>query len=246
MKVKIINKSNNPNPFYATEKSAGMDICAFIQDDIILNPMERVLVPTGLYIQLPDGYEAQIRPRSGLALKKGITVLNSPGTLDADYTVEVGIILINLSNEPFTIKSGERIAQMVISTYSTVQWDNVKYLTKTERGDGGFGHTGESIEDVEKPINTFYFLYTTPGPYANTSLEEVVALEWEGSQESLSEYLDVVGYDHCAEYWESYGEDPSTWEEEHGIEWEADYGWTEITEEEYLDYKRAGYSCWNI
>ena len=246
MKVKIINKSNNPNPFYATEKSAGMDICAFIQDDIVLSPMERVLVPTGLYIQLPDGYEAQIRPRSGLALKKGITVLNSPGTLDADYTGEVGIILINLSNEPFTIKSGERIAQMVISTYSTVQWDNVESLTKTERGDGGFGHTGKSIEDIEKPINTVYYLYTTPGPYANTRLEEVVAIEWEGSQENLSEYLDVVGYDHCAEYWETYGEDPSIWEEEHGIEWEADYGWTEITEEEYLDYKRAGYSCWTI
>ena len=246
MKVKIINKSNNPNPFYATEKSAGMDICAFIQNDIVLSPMERVLVPTGLYIQLPDEYEAQIRPRSGLALKKGITVLNSPGTLDADYTGEVGVILINLSNEPFTIKSGERIAQMVISTYSTVQWDNVESLTKTERGDGGFGHTGESIEDVEKPINTFYFLYTTPGPYANTSLEEVVALEWENSPEDLDEYLNVVGYDHCAEYWESYGEDPSTWEEENGIEWEADYGWTEITEEEYLDYRGNGYPYWNI
>ena len=163
-----------------------------------------------------------------------------------DYIGEVGVILINLSDEPFAIKSGERIAQMVISTYSTVQWDNVKYLTKTERGDGGFGHTGENVEDVEKSINTFYFLYTTPGPHANTSLEEVVALEWEGSQESLSEYLDVVGYDHCAEYWESCGEDPGTWEEEHDIEWEADYSWTEITEEEYLDYRRSGYSYWNI
>ena len=163
-----------------------------------------------------------------------------------DYIGEVGVILINLSDEPFAIKSGERIAQMVISTYSTVQWDNVESLTKTERGDGGFGHTGKSIEDVEKPIKTFYFLYTTPGPYANTRLEEVVALEWEYSPEDLSEYLDVVGYDHCAEYWESCGEDPGTWEEEHDIEWEADYGWTEITEEEYLDYKRAGYSYWTI
>lgn len=246
MKVKIINKSNNPNPFYATEKSAGMDICAFIQDDIVLNPKERVLVPTGLYIQLPDGYEAQIRPRSGLALKKGITVLNSPGTIDADYTGEVGIILINLSNEPFTIKSGERIAQMVISTYNVIQWDDVEALTKTERGDGGFGHTGKSIEDVEKPSNTFYFLYTTPGPYANTHLEEIVEVEWERSPEDLSEYLDVVGYDHCAEYWELYGQDPSTWEEEHDIEWEADYSWTEITKEEYLDYRKAGYSYWTI
>ena len=246
MKVKIINKSNNPNPFYATEKSAGMDICAFIQDDIVLNPMERVLVPTGLYIQLPDGYEAQIRPRSGLALKKGITVLNSPGTLDADYTGEVGIILINLSNEPFTIKSGERIAQMVISTYSIVQWDNVESLTKTERGDGGFGHTGKNTEDVKKPVNTFYYLYTTPGPHANTKLEEVVKLEWEYSIEELDEYLDVIGYDHCAEYCEACGEDPSLWEEEYDIEWEADYSWTEITEEEYLDYIKNGYSYWTL
>ena len=245
MKVKIINKSNNPNPFYATEKSAGMDICAFIQDDIVLNPMERVLVPTGLYIQLPDGYEAQIRPRSGLALKKGITVLNSPGTIDADYTGEVGIILINLSNEPFTIKSGERIAQMVISTYNVVQWDDVESLTKTERGDGGFGHTGKSIEDVEKSIKKYY-LYTTPGPYANTGLEEVVEVEWEHSSENLDDYLNVVGYDHCAEYWESYGQDPSTWEEEHDIEWEADYSWTEITKEEYLDYIKNGYSYWTL
>ena len=143
MKVKIINKSNNPNPFYATEKSAGMDICAFIQDDIVLNPMERVLVPTGLYIQLPDGYEAQIRPRSGLALKKGITILNSVGTLDADYTGEVGIILINLSNESFTIKSGERIAQMVIARHEQAEWTEVQTLDETERGSGGFGHTGK-------------------------------------------------------------------------------------------------------
>ena len=162
-----------------------------------------------------------------------------------DYTGEVGIILINLSNEPFTIKSGERIAQMVISTYNVVQWDDVESLTKTERGDGGFGHTGESIEDVEKPIKKYY-LYTTPGPYANTGLEEVVEVEWKHSSENLDDYLNVVGYDHCAEYWESYGEDPSTWEEENGIEWEADYGWTEITEEEYLDYRKSGYSYWTI
>ena len=143
MKVKIINKSNNPNPFYATEKSAGMDICAFIQDDIVLNPMERVLVPTGLYIQLPDGYEAQIRPRSGLALKKGITVLNSPGTIDADYRGEICIILVNLSAEPFVIEDGERIAQMVIARHEQAEWTEVQTLDETERGSGGFGHTGK-------------------------------------------------------------------------------------------------------
>ena len=143
MKVKIINKSNNPNPFYATEKSAGMDICAFIQDDIVLNPMERVLVPTGLYIQLPDGYEAQIRPRSGLALKKGITVLNSPGTIDADYRGEICIILVNLSAEPFVIEDGERIAQMVIARHEQAEWTEVQKLDETERGSGGFGHTGK-------------------------------------------------------------------------------------------------------
>ena len=143
MKVKIINKSNNPNPFYATEKSAGMDICAFIQDDIVLNPKERVLVPTGLYIQLPDGYEAQIRPRSGLAIKKGITVLNSPGTIDADYRGEICAIVVNLSSEDFLIEDGERICQMVIAKHEQASWVAVNELSDTERGEGGFGHTGK-------------------------------------------------------------------------------------------------------
>ena len=143
MKVEIINKSKHQLPEYATKMSAGMDLRANIDESIILKPMERVLIPTGLFIQLPQGYEAQIRPRSGLALKKGITVLNAPGTIDADYRGEIGVILINLSSEDFIIEDGERIAQMVIAKYKQAQWVEVEELQSSERGTGGFGHTGK-------------------------------------------------------------------------------------------------------
>ena len=143
MIVKIVNQSNNPLPEYSTVQSAGMDIRANLVEPIVLKPLERLLVPTGLYIELPVGYEAQIRPRSGLALKKGITVLNSPGTIDADYRGEVGIILINLSNEEFVIQHGERICQMVIAMHEHIGWKVVEVLEETVRGAGGFGHTGK-------------------------------------------------------------------------------------------------------
>ncbi len=142
MNVKIINKSNNAMPEYSTEFSAGVDLRAFLEQDIELKPLERVLIPTGLYIELPVGHEAQVRPRSGLAAKHGITVLNSPGTIDADYRGEIKVILVNLSNENFVIKSGERIAQMIISKFEKVEWESATSFSKTERGDGGFGHTG--------------------------------------------------------------------------------------------------------
>lgn len=142
MKIKIVNKSHHPLPAYATELSAGMDLRANIDEPIVLKPMERRLVPTGLHIALPVGYEAQVRPRSGLALKKGITVLNAPGTVDADYRGEVGVILINLSDEPFTIEDGERIAQMVIARHEHAEFVPVDILDETERGEGGYGHTG--------------------------------------------------------------------------------------------------------
>ncbi len=142
MKVQIINKSKHALPAYATTSSAGMDLRANLDEPIVLNPLQRALVPTGLYMALPDGYEAQVRPRSGLAIKKGITVLNSPGTIDADYRGEVCVILVNLSNEPFTVTDGERIAQMVIARHEQVEWSEVDILDETERGAGGFGHTG--------------------------------------------------------------------------------------------------------
>ena len=144
MNIKIINKSNNNLPEYETLHSAGMDLRANINKDITLNPLERVLVPTGLYIELPVGFEAQIRPRSGLALKNGITVLNSPGTIDSDYRGEIGVILINLSNEEFIINDGERIAQMVISKHEHINLTEVNILCDTERGEGGFGNTGKN------------------------------------------------------------------------------------------------------
>ena len=143
MKVKIINKSHHPLPAYATEQSAGLDIRANIDTPIELKPLQRCLVPTGLYMALPKGYEAQVRPRSGLAIKKGIGVLNSPGTIDADYRGEICIILINLSSENFIIEDGERVAQLVISKFEQTQWDEVEVLDETERDDGGFGHTGK-------------------------------------------------------------------------------------------------------
>lgn len=142
MKIEIINKSHHALPEYATALSAGMDLRANLTDPITLQPLERRLVPTGLYLALPAGYEAQVRPRSGLAIKKGITVLNSPGTIDADYRGEVCVILVNLSQEPFTIEDGERIAQMVIARHEQVEWQAVEVLSETERGAGGFGHSG--------------------------------------------------------------------------------------------------------
>ena len=142
MKIQIINKSKHALPQYATALSAGMDLRANIDTPILLKPMQRKLVPTGLYIALPEGFEAQIRPRSGLALKKGITLLNTPGTIDADYRGEIGVIVVNLSEEDFIIEDGERIAQMVIARYEKAEWEEVKVLGETERGYGGFGHTG--------------------------------------------------------------------------------------------------------
>lgn len=144
MKIQVVNKSKHALPAYATEQSAGMDLRANLDGPIIIKPLERILVPTGLYLALPPHYEAQIRPRSGLALKHGITVLNSPGTIDADYRGELRIILINLSNEPFTINDGERIAQMVISNCEQGVFEDVDSLDETERGTGGFGHTGKA------------------------------------------------------------------------------------------------------
>ncbi|WP_303922550.1 dUTP diphosphatase [Draconibacterium sediminis] len=143
MQVKIVNKSKNELPAYSTAFSAGMDLRANLNEPVVLKPLERKLVPTGLFIELPQGYEAQVRPRSGLALKKGITVLNTPGTIDADYRGEIGVILINLSQEDFVIENGERICQMVIAAHETVEWDLVEMLEETERGAGGFGHTGK-------------------------------------------------------------------------------------------------------
>lgn len=142
IEVRVINKSKHPLPVYATELSAGMDIRANLAKPVVLRPLERKLISTGLCIALPEGYEAQIRPRSGLALKKGVTVLNSPGTIDADYRGEIGVILVNLSSEDFTVEDGERIAQMVISRHEQAEWQDVEVLDETDRGAGGFGHSG--------------------------------------------------------------------------------------------------------
>lgn len=142
MKLKIVNTSENPLPTYETIGSAGMDLRAQLQEPVMLKPLQRALIPTGLYIELPDGFEAQVRPRSGLALKKGVTVLNSPGTIDSDYRGEIKVIMINLSNETTVINTGERIAQMIIAKYEKVVLKEVDELNETERGEGGFGHTG--------------------------------------------------------------------------------------------------------
>lgn len=142
MQVKIVNKSSNPSPAYTTPLSAGMDIRANLQEPLTLNPLQRMLIPTGLYIALPEGYECQARPRSGLAVKHGITVLNSPGTIDADYRGELKILLVNLSDIPFVIEPGERIAQLVVAKHEHVEWSEVEVLDETERGEGGFGSTG--------------------------------------------------------------------------------------------------------
>jgi len=143
MKIKIVSKSKHLLPEYSTSSSAGMDLRANIAQPVILKPLERTLVPTGLFIELPVGYEAQIRPRSGLAFKKGITVLNSPGTIDSDYRGEIKVILINFSNQDFVINDNDRIAQMIISSYEHIEWKEVENLIESERGSGGFGHTGE-------------------------------------------------------------------------------------------------------
>lgn len=142
MKIRIINKSHHPLPAYATPQSAGMDLRANIQSPITLNPLERKLIGTGLYMALPEGYEAQVRPRSGLALKHGLTVLNSPGTIDADYRGEIMVLLVNLSDTPFVVNDGERIAQMVIARHEQASFETVYTLDETERGAGGYGHTG--------------------------------------------------------------------------------------------------------
>lgn len=142
MQVKVINKSHHPLPAYATIASAGMDLRAMLSEELCLRPLERAVVPTGLFIELPEGYEAQIRPRSGLAIKHGITVINSPGTIDADYRGEIKVGLVNLSAEDFIIRDGERIAQMVVARHEQVEWELVEALESTERGAGGFGHTG--------------------------------------------------------------------------------------------------------
>lgn len=142
MKVNIINRSKHSLPSYETVASAGMDLKANLNEPIILKALERVLIPTGLFIELPVGYEAQVRPRSGLALKKGVTVLNSPGTIDADYRGEIKVLLVNLSNQDFVIEDGERIAQMIISSHERVEWMLTESLVETNRGAGGFGHTG--------------------------------------------------------------------------------------------------------
>ena len=142
IEIKVVNKGHHPLPQYATEQSAGMDLRANLDAPVVLKPLERKLIPTGIYIALPEGYEAQVRPRSGLALKKGITVLNAPGTIDADYRGEVGVVLINLSQEPFVVNDGERIAQMIFARYEKGNLVTVEELDVTERGAGGYGHTG--------------------------------------------------------------------------------------------------------
>ena len=142
MTVELINKSNHPTPSYETIQSAGMDLRANLDEPIVLKPLQRAIIKTGLFMALPAGYEAQVRPRSGLAAKKGITVLNSPGTIDADYRGEIGVVLVNLSNEDFEIMDGERVAQLVIAKYEQIEWVEVKELNETDRGAGGFGSTG--------------------------------------------------------------------------------------------------------
>ncbi|NLJ00799.1 MAG: dUTP diphosphatase [Bacteroidales bacterium] len=142
MRIKIVNNSRHSLPEYATAAAAGMDLRASLEQPIVLKPLERALVPTGIHIQLPEGYEAQIRPRSGLAIKHGISIVNSPGTIDSDYRGEIRVILVNLSNENFTIQDGERICQMVVAQHATIEWEEVNSLDETRRGSGGFGHTG--------------------------------------------------------------------------------------------------------
>ena len=142
MKIRIVNTSHHPLPAYETFASAGMDLRAYLPEEVVLQPLGRALIPTGLFIELPVGYEAQVRPRSGLAAKKGVTVLNTPGTIDADYRGEIKVILVNLSNEVYVVQDGERIAQMIVAAHEKAEWEQVEQLQETERGAGGFGHTG--------------------------------------------------------------------------------------------------------
>ena len=142
IKVKLINKSNNPNPSYETNGSAGVDLRAFTEEDIVIKPMERKMIHTGLYMQIPEGYEGSVRPRSGLAIKKGVTVINTPGVVDADYRGEICVLLVNLSDEDFVVKNGDRIAQMLFKQVERAIFAEVRELDETERGEGGFGHTG--------------------------------------------------------------------------------------------------------
>ena len=142
MKIKIVSKSKHVLPAYETEASAGMDLRANLEESILLKPLQRALIPTGIFIELPIGYEAQVRPRSGLAFKKGVTVLNTPGTIDADYRGEIKVILVNISNEDFVVEDGERVAQMIIAKHEQAEWIQVEVLDETKRGAGGFGHTG--------------------------------------------------------------------------------------------------------
>ena len=142
VQIKVVNKGNQPLPKYQTSQSAGMDLRANIDAPVLIKPLDRKLIPTGLHIALPEGYEAQIRPRSGLAIKKGITVINTPGTIDPDYTGDVGVILVNISNEDFVVQPGDRIAQMVINKFEQAKFEVVEELDETERGEGGYGHTG--------------------------------------------------------------------------------------------------------
>jgi dUTP pyrophosphatase len=144
MEVKVINRSDHPLPEYSTPLSAGMDVRAFLSEEVVLKPLERKLIPTGLFLEIPEGYEAQIRPRSGLAIRHGITVLNTPGTIDADYRGELCVILVNLSGEDFTIRNGDRICQMVIASHEKVEWKLSGALNSSQRGEGGFGHTGKN------------------------------------------------------------------------------------------------------
>ena len=142
VEIRVVNKGSQPLPAYATKQSAGLDLRADIDEDVILQPLQRQLIPTGLHIALPEGYEAQVRPRSGLALKHGVTVLNTPGTIDADYRGEIGVVLVNLSQDPFTVHPGERVAQLVVARYEQADLVSVDVLDETERGEGGYGHTG--------------------------------------------------------------------------------------------------------
>lgn len=144
VQIKVVNKGNQPLPKYQTSQSAGMDLRANIDAPVLIKPLDRKLIPTGLHIALPEGYEAQIRPRSGLAIKKGITVINTPGTIDPDYRGDIGVILVNISNEDFVVQPGDRIAQMVINKFEQAKFEVVEELNKTERGEGGFGHTGNN------------------------------------------------------------------------------------------------------
>lgn len=144
MKVKVLNKSKHPLPQYSTEHSAGLDLRANLDEPVLLKPLERALIKTGLHIELPEGYEAQIRPRSGLALKHGISIVNTPGTIDSDYRGEIGVILVNISNEEFVVNDGERICQMVINKHESIKWEEVESLKESVRGAGGFGHTGKN------------------------------------------------------------------------------------------------------